>query len=72
MMKLTIEETNTTYTSEIEHLDVYELIEEFTKIMKMVGYHDVSIWRGLKHGTEQMEERLESIISTKDEWSEND
>lgn len=60
--------TSYSYERDITDLGSTELIEDIVKAMRLMGYHDVAIWRSLKEQTDDLYEYLESIDNAKDEW----
>ena len=67
-MTITLTDDNFTYTQDITNIDASDLVEEFVKIMRLMTYHDVSIWRALNNASYSMQERFDSVVITKDEW----
>lgn len=61
-----------TTTRDVSEMTTTDLIDTFVQIMRLKGYHDVSIWRALKEKSQDMEEYFDSIHSSKDEWSEEE
>lgn len=60
-----------TTTRDVSEMTTTDLIDTFVQIMRIKGYHDVSIWRALKEKSEDMEEYFESICESKEEWGED-
>lgn len=58
------------YTKDISDANATEMIEEYVKIMKFLGYAEVSIWRAMEYQIEQLKESFEYIENTRDEWKE--
>jgi hypothetical protein len=71
-MKFKLEDEESVYEKDISDLDATDFILDIIRIMRLTGYHDVSIWRALKNNTEHIEEYLDSITQSKDEWSKDE
>ena len=65
------ESVDYTYDKDITDMDASDLMKEFVRVMRTMGYHDVSIWRALTHNAEDLVELFESICGSDKEWSNN-
>lgn len=61
--------TDYTYEKDITEMTTSDLIDVVVQTMKVMGYHDVAIWRALKEKCDDLEEYFESIDKSKDEWT---
>lgn len=71
---LTIKETergNTTYEYKLDitELNSTEFIKQMVHVMRLQGYHEVSIWRALDENKFEVEEYLDSVQRS-NEWKE--
>lgn len=58
------------YKLDISELDSTDFIKQIIYVMRLQGYHDVSIWRALDYNKFEMEEYLDSIKRS-DEWKDD-
>jgi hypothetical protein len=56
-----------TYEKDLTDMSASDIIGEFVKTLKLIGYHDISLLRALKNEIENQKEYIDSIIHSKDE-----